>query len=1073
MARRSARLQKHSPAPSDHINAHSTTAPQPDNLSSIVEDSEPPAMAQPMKVATPTAKPSQPISQLPQPSNAATPIKSKSSQLLLSAITARTPRNRTPLKPAGEEMHPALHHASTAKPLDEARWLGFQSLGSHTAPPKQSSTMIPGNTTPSKTPHPATPNKIFESVLSPKFNFRFKSPIPGLSPKSSRVLKDEKVSDNRTFAADEFSTPADIVPRKFAVPKGKSTRYSDAHKAQFKKMDSIANHASAFRADPSRFKPAGLPLKRSPSKADLDPAVPKAKGPNKLKRTQSKMDIAEPTPKPHVPTLLATPLRREQSKLDLTNSVSKLPRSQSTVRLVPPTRDGRPPTQDGRPPTQDGSLASKRVKRTETDDASTTRPVSRDNNVDGGKPAGRQLHSQTALPRLKSRLMTPTKATLARASSAKVFKTTSTIPSLARSPSIKNLFSPTNIAESMKEGIRKTSNSLNKVRSILRTPSRKYLEDPAKIVASTHASPLVSPLPGLDMLSALPKAPKTAPVRKHVNFSTSTLERAAHADPGKSPSPMKIRAGSEVPIGAVFYPKLHPNVEYPTLPDGEEQSLGSPSRRLTFGGVTATSSAQFLFQSDKPIQFGPAATGTIRMVRKSDAASLVEGTKRKLDNFEEASDKENSGPVEDDGRSAKKLKASPIKPPRTPSALSKLPRRLPKRSGSITQGRLAFLSTPKPDITDFLAKPRLDDPTYLTTLALLLAAVFVTMSWFSRAGGSGWAGRFSPFGRTTGPNSVGDEDFSYITSEDLANATGKGRHRASSRTNAPEIVDWNDKNPDRDTDVLIFKNGRTNYPAHFPVQSIRDGDLKISAVRQTAAKKLGVSDPSRIRLFFKGKNLKHDDRTAREEGLRGDGTGSEILCVVGDAGTGPEHGGIPGTSQQAWSDGSDEEDDTEGGTDTGLGTKKKTRKRGGRKSKKKNASATPTPPVGYSNANPTGAEFLPIPSNFSGPRSTSTPPTNAHRAATPATPNDKIDALASKFHTEFVPLCVSYINSPPEEKSKRDFEYKKLSETILAQILLKLDGVETEGDPDARAKRKALVKEVQGMLNKLDEIVKG
>jgi hypothetical protein len=175
------------------------------------------------------------------------------------------------------------------------------------------------------------------------------------------------------------------------------------------------------------------------------------------------------------------------------------------------------------------------------------------------------------------------------------------------------------------------------------------------------------------------------------------------------------------------------------------------------------------------------------------------------------------------------------------------------------------------EIADFVSNPRLDDPSYLTTLAIGLAAVFVTMSWFSRAGGS-WGGRFSPFGRPSqNPSSgvVNDSDFSYITNEDLRKNNGT----------APEIVDWDDKNPERETDVVVFKEKRTHYPTHFPAHSIRDGDLKIGTVRQAAAKKLGIDDARRIRMFHKGRNLKFDDRTAREEGLRGDGTGSEILVT--------------------------------------------------------------------------------------------------------------------------------------------------------------------------------------------------
>jgi hypothetical protein len=400
---------------------------------------------------------------------------------------------------------------------------------------------------------------------------------------------------------------------------------------------------------------------------------------------------------------------------------------------------------------------------------------------------------------------------------------------------------------------------------------------------------------------------------------------------------------------------------------------------------------------------------------------------------------------------------------------------LPQPTDFLSQLQLHILSfSNQKGVTGFFTNPRLDDPAYITTLVIVLAAVFTTMSFFSRSSGGGGWGRFSPFGRPGAAptnSEVSDADFSYITSEDLA-AHGTGKNRSNARSTAPEIVDWEDKDPGRDTDVLLFKNGRTNYPTHFPAQSVQDGSLKIGTVRQAAAKKIGVSDSRRIRMFYKGRNLKHDDRTAREEGLRGDGTGSEILCVVGEASSG---GMAPGSEdpagQRAWSDGEDEDDDTENGEDSGAnaGGKKKSRKRGGKKNKKKPAPDAHNP-HGYSNTTAAGPEYLPLPSYALPTQRPSS--SSASKTATPQTPLGKLDALASKFHTEFVPLAVQFMASPPEASPKRQMEYKKLSESILTQILMKLDGVETDGDQEARMRRKELVKEVQGMLNKLDDSVK-
>ena len=82
------------------------------------------------------------------------------------------------------------------------------------------------------------------------------------------------------------------------------------------------------------------------------------------------------------------------------------------------------------------------------------------------------------------------------------------------------------------------------------------------------------------------------------------------------------------------------------------------------------------------------------MVRKSDAGSIVESTKRKLEVVQESSDKENDERPENP-RSAKKARTAPATatPAKVSASASKAPRRTP--GSAMSKSRLAFLATPK------------------------------------------------------------------------------------------------------------------------------------------------------------------------------------------------------------------------------------------------------------------------------------------------------------------------------------------------------------------------------------------
>jgi len=322
-------------------------------------------------------------------------------------------------------------------------------------------------------------------------------------------------------------------------------------------------------------------------------------------------------------------------------------------------------------------------------------------------------------------------------------------------------------------------------------------------------------------------------------------------------------------------------------------------------------------------------------------------------------------------------------------------------------------------------------------------------------GWSGWGGRFSPFGRGSESPVVSDSDFSYITAEDLAR---QANHHDSVASN-------DSQHSHKKSDVVVLKHRRVSYAVHFKGGSIDRGELTVGDIRDKAAECLDIDpeDAGRIKLFYRGRNLKDDSKLAREEGLRSDQE-SELLCVVGEVLS------VPPAEDE---DDEDEEEVDDGPEGDPTSPKKKRRNRKKKSKKGKGSvgnSGTATPTAAESrSATPLNPDATYVGSHA--------PPPPPKPAASPAPPVPKsaveqLDAISSKFHTTLVPQCITFTANPPADKAKRDFEHKKLTETILAQVLLKLDAVETMDDPVARQRRKDLVKEVQGMLTKLDEVVK-
>ena len=178
-------------------------------------------------------------------------------------------------------MHPGKVHPSTTGKLEACLANRAMDLGIKTTPTgnKQSiATMM--QQTPTK-----TQGSLSSRLSSPGFDFSFAGSDSSLSNETQAIMNSVRkeaariksqmtpVAEKPESSEGETHQAGGIAGRRIATPKGKSGRYSDAHKAEFRRMDSIADHASVWK---TQLQPSGTSLKRSNSKANLDePPQPK------------------------------------------------------------------------------------------------------------------------------------------------------------------------------------------------------------------------------------------------------------------------------------------------------------------------------------------------------------------------------------------------------------------------------------------------------------------------------------------------------------------------------------------------------------------------------------------------------------------------------------------------------------------------------------------------------------------------------------------------------------------------------------------------------------------------------
>ncbi|CAK7228930.1 hypothetical protein SCUCBS95973_007047 [Sporothrix curviconia] len=339
----------------------------------------------------------------------------------------------------------------------------------------------------------------------------------------------------------------------------------------------------------------------------------------------------------------------------------------------------------------------------------------------------------------------------------------------------------------------------------------------------------------------------------------------------------------------------------------------------------------------------------------------------------------------------------------------------------------------------------------------------------------GWSTgqQLSPFTSTLsqeGIPDVTDNDFEYITSDDLHRSHNHihgapaapfeygvtGSRSGGSYFRPPD--DSGNINDIPQEDVLLLRHGNDVQEEYFPAFSIGDGKLFPEDVRDRVQLIYDLSDAQtkRIKLYYKGRLLKNDDQPVCVNGVKNN---SELLIVLpGEEletkAKSPPKKGKAGTSRP-------DRSPKQAGPSASTGNLEVPSGRG-RADLKTGSSGR----AHSANSGASGASGASVASRISNISSIPPPPAVQGGAM------EKLNNIAQHFETHLLPLCDEFLDHTPAEKKKREDDYRKISETVMQHVLLKLDEVDTGGDDANRVRRKALVNKVQDVLKKMDGKIK-